>query len=250
MARKAVYGLLAVSLVVILIASLTASYNFQQSSEKVESLDTEVSSLRDDFEQAQRDQSATTEKLSTIDRDLSAAREELAALSKASPENVYEQTRLSTVLIIATGLQGTSRGSGFLYSSNYIVTNFHVIQGTYSIEVEFFDGSSRIASLVGQDPFADLAVLAVANPPQAAKILQFSDSTDLRVGQQVVENLGQQIWIADDPHIAAVALDPKTNALCGRGLAVGFGYFFGESVERQRRESDLNAVALGARGVE
>src|SRR4249920_3679686 len=54
--------------------------------------------------------------------------------------------------------QGT--GSGFFFSSDgYLFTNSHVIHGTDKIRVMLFDGENYEATLIGEDPDGDLAVL-------------------------------------------------------------------------------------------
>ena len=54
-------------------------------------------------------------------------------------------------------------GSGWVYEHSdgrrFIVTNNHVVDGASQIVVEFFDGSERVAEVVGADPRTDIAVL-------------------------------------------------------------------------------------------
>ena len=51
-------------------------------------------------------------------------------------------------------------GSGVVVSEDgYIMTNHHVIDGAQDITVEFAEGKTQKASLVGSDPPSDLAVL-------------------------------------------------------------------------------------------
>lgn len=76
-------------------------------------------------------------------------------------------------------------GSGFLYdSSGHVVTNYHVVQNAQSISVSLSNGDVYEASLVGSDPFTDLAVLQIEGDglPEA---LSLADTDSLRVGQFV-----------------------------------------------------------------
>ncbi|TML98646.1 MAG: serine protease, partial [Actinobacteria bacterium] len=61
--------------------------------------------------------------------------------------------------------QSTSTGSGFLVNSRGdILTSYHVIEGAdrnTGVTVQFADNVARRASVVGQDPNDDLAVLRV-----------------------------------------------------------------------------------------
>ena len=76
-------------------------------------------------------------------------------------------------------------GSGFIYDdSGRVVTNYHVVQNAQSISVSLSNGDVYEASVVGSDPFTDLAVLQIEGDslPEA---LSLADSDDLRVGQFV-----------------------------------------------------------------
>lgn len=78
-------------------------------------------------------------------------------------------------------------GSGFVYDDNgHIVTNHHVVNGGGRIDVTFLDGTVYRATLMGSDPYTDLAVLYVKEVPQEKLVpLPLADSTTVRVGEQV-----------------------------------------------------------------
>ena len=72
-------------------------------------------------------------------------------------------------------------GSGVIISSEgYIVTNWHVINGSQSLEVIFRDSQRVPASLVGADEFADLAVIKVDAPVPA--VASLGSSSTLKPG--------------------------------------------------------------------
>lgn len=78
-------------------------------------------------------------------------------------------------------------GSGFVYDNNgHIITNNHVVNGGGRLDVTFLDGTVYRASLIGADPYTDLAVLYVQGVP-ADKLspLPLADSSRIRVGEQV-----------------------------------------------------------------
>lgn len=76
-------------------------------------------------------------------------------------------------------------GSGFVFdSAGKVLTNHHVIAGAHAIAVEFKDGRSLLAEVVGADPLTDLAVLQV--PAQGLLALPLGDSDQLRVGDWVI----------------------------------------------------------------
>lgn len=78
-------------------------------------------------------------------------------------------------------------GSGFIYDDNgHIVTNLHVASGSNQLDVTFADGTIYRATLIGSDPFTDLAVLYIKDAPKDKLVpLPLADSTKIRVGEQV-----------------------------------------------------------------
>jgi S1-C subfamily serine protease len=79
----------------------------------------------------------------------------------------------------------TASGSGVVVDQRgYIVTNNHVVEDQKSLEVIFSDGKKVPATLVGTDPFSDLAVIKVDT--QISTVAQFADSDQLEPGQPVV----------------------------------------------------------------
>jgi S1-C subfamily serine protease len=77
---------------------------------------------------------------------------------------------------------GVGSGSGFLITPDgYLVTNSHVAHGATAIEVTLADGRTASASVCGDDPHSDIAVLKVAASELAW--CRFGDSSRLRVGQ-------------------------------------------------------------------
>lgn len=81
---------------------------------------------------------------------------------------------------------GNALGSGFIVSADgYIVTNNHVIVDSDEILVEFFDGTSLDAQIVGRDEKTDIAVLKVESETPLP-FVQFGDSDIARVGDWVL----------------------------------------------------------------
>jgi S1-C subfamily serine protease len=76
-------------------------------------------------------------------------------------------------------------GSGVVIAPDgYILTNSHVIRGAQQIEARFADTRTMPATVVGDDPHSDLAVVRV--PEGTLQSAELGDSARLRVGQLVV----------------------------------------------------------------
>ena len=76
-------------------------------------------------------------------------------------------------------------GSGFIISDDgYILTNNHVVADANSLTVFLQDRRSFPATVVGRDPFTDVAVIKI-DAPNLRK-LSFGSSSELRVGEWIV----------------------------------------------------------------
>ena len=110
-----------------------------------------------------------------------------------TPAEVYAANVNSTVGITTTvttnfwGYQSTSAasGSGFILSDDgYILTNYHVVEGSGSITVSLYNSETYTAKLIGYDESNDIAVLQVNAEGLVPVVL--GDSNNLNVGDSVV----------------------------------------------------------------
>jgi putative serine protease PepD len=113
-----------------------------------------------------------------------------------SARTIYRRASPSVVAITATsaprdsafaaagGLDDqTASGTGFAVSSGgLVVTNEHVVDGAGKVTVTLSDGTSRPASVVGQDRSTDLALLRVDTGGRALTPLKLADSDRAQIG--------------------------------------------------------------------
>ena len=82
----------------------------------------------------------------------------------------------------------TSLGSGFVFDKDgRIITNHHVVQDSKSVDVTFIDGNRYVASVIGSDPFNDVAVIKITqNISEKLRPLILGNSSGVEVGDQVI----------------------------------------------------------------
>lgn len=91
----------------------------------------------------------------------------------------------AVVTVINDSSAGQASGSGVIISNQgYILTNNHVVEGAQSLSVIFQKGNTADATLIGRDPFADVAVIKVGVAVPAVAELGNSDS--LKPGETVI----------------------------------------------------------------
>jgi len=103
--------------------------------------------------------------------------------------DIYAGVRDSVVLVQGTTSDGEVQGSGFVYASsdrNVVITNYHVVHGTSGLSVTFSNGNGYSATVLGTDPYSDLAVLSVDAPASEFKPVEIVSSSTLRVGDPVI----------------------------------------------------------------
>ncbi|MEV7329343.1 trypsin-like peptidase domain-containing protein [Micromonospora sp. NPDC093244] len=111
------------------------------------------------------------------------------ALAQRKPESlagVAERVLPSVVTVRVSSLGGTSEGSGFIASADgHVITNDHVLAGgSGKASVVFNDGSTAPATVVGQDPESDIAVIKVSRT--GLRPVEFGNSDALAVGDPVL----------------------------------------------------------------
>ena len=110
---------------------------------------------------------------------------ERPAEAAMSFQDIYKKVSPSVVFIRAATGQGISQGTGVVMSADgYIITNAHVIEGSFRADVVLEDGGQYEALLVGSDAATDLAVLKI--DAQGLTPAEFGDSDQMEGGDVVV----------------------------------------------------------------
>lgn len=100
---------------------------------------------------------------------------------------LYQRLSPGVVSIQVISNFGAGQGSGFVIDTDgHIVTNYHVVEGAQTVEVDFSSGLKVYASVVGTDLDSDIAVLKVEVDPTELVPLPLGDSDQALVGQTVV----------------------------------------------------------------
>lgn len=139
-----------------------------------------------------------------------------------SEEAIFENNVDSVVSISTTlegynyfgqKVQGAASGSGFIVTEDgYILTNYHVIEGSSSITVTTYNGDEYPASIRGYDSSNDIAVLKIEADNLTPVTL--GDSDQLKPGQHVVaigNALGQYGFSITEGIISGLARDVKVD---------------------------------------
>jgi len=163
----------------VVVNTLVLSYFVGQANENVARLEVEIEAI--EFQ------------LNSATNEIAGLRDSIAIQSKGNASRnleltlIYNNTRNSVVLIVVSGPGGDGQGSGFVYDmEGRIITNNHVVEDADEIQVTFLDGTIVEATLVGTDPYSDMAVIEVDVPEYLLSPVEFAPSSGLLVGEQVI----------------------------------------------------------------
>ena len=106
-------------------------------------------------------------------------------------------------------------GSGVIISKDgYIVTNNHVVEGAHEIEVILNDKRTYQATIIGNDPSSDLAVIKIEE--NKLPYLQFGNSDEVKVGEWVLA-VGNPFNLTSTVTAGIVSAKARNINILGRG---------------------------------
>ena len=122
--------------------------------------------------------------------------------------NLVDRVSPSVVNIVVTTENGETtsegQGSGFIINDNLeVVTNYHVIEGGTNIDIEFNDGRSYPAEIMGTDEETDLALLQIQTDDKIPHV-NFHQPKDLRIGEWVVA-IGNPFGIGQSTSLGVIS---------------------------------------------
>lgn len=82
--------------------------------------------------------------------------------------------------------KGGSGSGSIIDSRGYVLTNHHVVEKAYKVNITLADGSQFEGEVIGSDPENDLAVIKFEPGPKELITIPFGTSRGIRVGQKVL----------------------------------------------------------------
>jgi S1-C subfamily serine protease len=176
----------------------------------------------------------------------------------ASRGVVHVEARLIAESRFTSGVIEAGTGSGFLIdTAGHILTNYHVVEGRNEIDVVLESGRRLRGRLVGTAPPLDLALLAIAAPPEALVPLALGNSRALVVGQKVMA-IGNPFGLHNTLTVGVVSALGRTvpgmpmqleEALIQTDAAINPGNSGGPLLDSRGTVVGINTLGSEAQGV-
>ena len=100
-------------------------------------------------------------------------------------KDIYKNNVDSVVSIEVRNAYSSGSGTGFIISEQgYIVTNYHVVEGSGNVYVTLYDESTYTAKVIGYEESNDIAVIKI-EPEGKIESLVYGKSSSLSVGDDV-----------------------------------------------------------------
>lgn len=180
-------------------------------------------------------------------------------LGGLSIPDVVEKVASSVVGISVTTSQGKGYGSGIVFSAEgYILTNYHVIEGSKEIEVDFIDNTSHKAKVVNYDASLDVAVIKITDKVDLSNVAELGDSSTLRVGDTAIaigSPLGKELKGSVTVGVISainrnISAEDESEKLIQTDAAINAGNSGGALVNIRGQVIGINVAKIGGTQIE
>lgn len=186
--RNSLYGIVFILLVFQVISFISVSSQISNANSQQQSLEREINlgifSLNEKIEGLRKDNQFA---INSITQELTEQKEGFQGeidILKASQQD-FSGIIEDVIKGVVTIRTDSSAGTGFIIEDNgYIVTNFHVLQNSDSVEVQTFDGKPYEASIIGVDEETDIALIKIQR--LNSDKLTFAGLDEVQIGEKVI----------------------------------------------------------------
>ncbi len=143
----------------------------------------EITKIQEETEESSKQNEELRKQLASVEKDISSLEVTSGDFSSVIEDSIPAVVRVLT---------DVGQGSGFFVKESrlddrndgaYVVTNFHVIQGSSVIQIQTKDGKLSQGQLIGYQPGWDLALIRITeNHPN----LRLANSDKAKVGEKVI----------------------------------------------------------------
>jgi S1-C subfamily serine protease len=114
---------------------------------------------------------------------------------------------------------GAGAGSGFVYDTEHVVTNQHVVADGGDVELRLADGTWRTGTVAGADAYTDLAVVRVTDPALPASAVPLPLAAENPAPGRAVAALGNPIGL-DGSITAGIVSGSNRSMSTSNGFAI------------------------------
>jgi S1-C subfamily serine protease len=161
-----------------------------------------------------------------------------------------------SVIQVRSGERGF--GSGVVWNKDGLVlTNSHVVGRSGEVHVTFAsDKTNYNASVLGQDRFADVALLKIEGSPKSLQPIEFGSSSNLKVGQFILalanpfgEKVGATFGVITNTGATMGGRMPWADNVIVTDAKLNPGYSGGPLINASGKMIGMNAAYFANRGI-
>jgi len=154
---------------------------------EIDTLGGQVTSLESTISSFSGDILNISSSISILEGDISALEKEVTTLDIANYAPINVVSRLAPSIVRIETDTNRTPGTGVIITENgYVMTNSHVIEGGTSIHIILSDGQIYSATVVGDDPGLDLAILEIDSNLNNFPAATLGNYEDITIGEDVL----------------------------------------------------------------